>query len=191
MANGPNGSIWKSRISKSLFKKSSSFEVCLPSEVVFHRRLSSIKGRFLSKVVFCRRSSSIQWLSSIKSCLPSRVIFHQRSFSIKACLPSKVFFHQRLSSIKGNLPSEVPFIKARLPLKEFFRQISSVYVHNYRHVVGNGVILRKMYSSLSTQEHIWLKSSRTVILIRRMSPKSLHSRTSHEVNIKTVTIQQQ
>ena len=66
---------------------------CFPSKIVFHKRVSSIKGRLSSKVVFHQR------LSSIKGRLPSKVVFHQRSSSIKGCIPSKVVFHQRPSSI--------------------------------------------------------------------------------------------
>ena len=60
-----------------------SFISCLSLKVVFHQRVSSIKG-----------------------CLPSKVFFHQRLSSIKGCLPSKVIFHRSSSSIKGRLPSK-------------------------------------------------------------------------------------
>ena len=70
---------------------------CLPSKVVFHQRLSFVKGRLPSKVVFHQR------LSSIESCLPSKVVFNQRSSSIK------VVFHQRLPSLIDRLPSKVVF----------------------------------------------------------------------------------
>ena len=42
----------------------------LPSKIVFHQRVSSIKGRLPLKVVFLQRSSSI------KGRLPSRVVLH-------------------------------------------------------------------------------------------------------------------
>ena len=69
---------------------------CLPSNVVFRQRTSSIKGRLLSKVVFRQRSSFV------KSCLPSKVLFRQRSSSVKGRLPSKVVFRQRSPSVKCN-----------------------------------------------------------------------------------------
>ena len=55
------------------------------------QRLSSIKGRLPSKIVFYQRSSSI------KGCLPSKVIFNQMSSSNQGCLPSKITLHQSLS----------------------------------------------------------------------------------------------
>ena len=65
--------------------ESQNFSICsLPLKVIFHHRLSSIKGRLPSKVVFHQK------LSSIKGCLSSKVvkvIFHQRSSSIKVHLP--------------------------------------------------------------------------------------------------------
>ena len=69
----------------------------------FHRILSFTKYCCLLKVIFHKR------LSSIKGCLPSnvKVVFHQRESSTKGHLPSKVFFHQRASSIEGCLPSKV------------------------------------------------------------------------------------
>ena len=70
----------------------------LPSKVVFHRRSSSIEGLLPSKVVFHQRSSSI------KGRLPSKVVFHRRLYFIKGRLPMKVIFHQMSSSIKGRLP---------------------------------------------------------------------------------------
>ena len=68
----------------------SSIKVCLPSKVVFLRRLSSIKGH-----------------------LPSNVVFHQRSFSINGHLSSKVVFLLRWSSTKGHLPSKVVFCEVK------------------------------------------------------------------------------
>ena len=96
---------------------------CLPSNVVFHWRSPSIKGRLQSKVssIKGRLPSEVvfHWrLSSIGGCLPLEVVFPWRSssleglfpwrsFSIKGCLPSKVVFHWRLSSIEGCLQSKV------------------------------------------------------------------------------------
>ena len=83
---------------------------CFPSKIVFHKRVSSIKGRLSSKVVFHQR------LSSIKGRLPSKVVFHQRSSSIKGHLPSKVVFLQRSSSIEGRLqPLSCPRAALELP----------------------------------------------------------------------------
>ena len=70
----------------------------LPSKIVFHQRVSSIKGCLALKVVFHQR------LSSIKGRLPSKVIFHWRASSIKGRLPSKVVIHQGSSYIEGSLP---------------------------------------------------------------------------------------
>ena len=81
---------------------------------VFHQRLSSIKSRLSSQVLFLQRF------------LPSKVVFHHRSSSIKDCLSSKFVDNQRLSSIKSYLPSMVVFhqrlssIKSRLPSKGVF-----------------------------------------------------------------------
>ena len=82
----------------------------LPSEVIFHQRLSSIKGCLPSMAISYQRSSSI------KGRLPSKVVIRVRSSSIKGCfliikghLPSKAFLHQRLFTIKGRLPSKVVF----------------------------------------------------------------------------------
>ena len=87
LKNDSNSGIWQSAILKSLYNKSSSNEGCLPSKFVFHRRLSSIKVRLLSKVVF-------HWISSsIEGRLPSKAVFHRRVSSIEVCLPSKVVFH--------------------------------------------------------------------------------------------------
>ena len=83
------------------------------TKVVFNQRLSSIQGRLPSKVILHQRSSSF------KGCLPSKVLFHQRLSSIKGCLPSKVVFHQRSSSIKGHFPSKVVF-QQRLSLIKVF-----------------------------------------------------------------------
>ena len=80
-------------------QKSSSINVWLSSKVVFHWRLSSIKGR--------RNNPSYRSESS-------NVSFHQMLSSIKGRLPSKVVFHQRLSSIWGRLSSEVSSIKGCL-----------------------------------------------------------------------------
>ena len=59
----------------------------LQKKVVFHQRLSSIKGCLPLKVIFHQR------LSSITCRLPSKGVFHQN------LLPSKVVFHHRSSSI--------------------------------------------------------------------------------------------
>ena len=48
----------------------------------FYQRLSSVKGRLLSRVVLC------QSLSSVKGLLPSKVVLHQKSSSVKGRLPS-------------------------------------------------------------------------------------------------------
>ena len=115
---------------KNTAKQDMSSTVCFPAmcnSSLFLRSSSlssSIKGHVPSKVVFHQRLSSIKW------CLPSqavkvksykhffsgnilytllKVFFHQRSSSVKGCLPSKVIFCQRLSSFKGRLPSKVVF----------------------------------------------------------------------------------
>ena len=84
----------------------STIKGCLPFKVLFHQRTPS------SKIVFHRR------LSSIKGCLQTKVVFHRRSTFNKGCLfkyciPSNFVFvcHQRLSSIpiKGPFPSEIVF----------------------------------------------------------------------------------
>ena len=114
----------------TLHQRSSSIKVILqigghlPSKVIFHQRLSSIKGGPPSKVVFHQRSSSINVvfplrLSILKGRLPSVVFFHQRSSSIKGPPPSKVVFHQsyvqympiskpngKQSAAGGHLPQE-------------------------------------------------------------------------------------
>ena len=59
----------------------------LPSEVIIHQMLSSIKGGFPTKIVFHWRSSSI------KGRLPSKLLFHQMPS------PSKVVFHHRSTYI--------------------------------------------------------------------------------------------
>ena len=99
--------------------------------VIFHQRLSCIKGHLQSMVIFT------QSLVSIKSHLPTNINFYQRLSSIKVFLPSgaglsvlalggqgsyggigtwfatesgEVVFHQRwYSSLKGPLPSLVAF----------------------------------------------------------------------------------
>ena len=68
-------------------------QLCCPSQVISHQRLSSIKSRLPSKGIFHQRSTSF------KSCHPSKVIFHQRVSSITGRLPSKVFFHCGLSFV--------------------------------------------------------------------------------------------
>ena len=98
------GGVWQSGIMKTLFRKSSSIDGCLPLKVIFHQRSSSTEGRLLSKVVFHQR------LSSIKGCLPSMVIFHQRSSFINGCMPKKIVF-------KDHLPSMVVFHQGCIPLK--------------------------------------------------------------------------
>ena len=70
-------------------------EGCLPLNIVFHGRSSSIKGNPPLKVIFHIRSSSIE------GCLHSKVSFHWWSASIKGRLPQKV------SSIEGCLPSKL------------------------------------------------------------------------------------
>ena len=68
-----------------------------------YRKSSSDEGHLVSEVVFSRRSSSVE------DSLPLRVVFRQRSSSVKGCLPSKVVFRQMSSSIKCCLPSNVVF----------------------------------------------------------------------------------
>ena len=85
-----------------LLQHLSYFEGLLPLKV------SYIKGRILSKVVFHLRSSSI------KGCLQLNVVFHQRWSSIKWCLPSNVVFHQMLSSINSCLPLKAVFHQSSL-----------------------------------------------------------------------------
>ena len=99
----------------------------LLSKFVFRKRLSSIKGRLLSKFVSRQNFLFRQSSSSIKGRLPSKVVFRQRSFSVKGRLPSKVVFCQRSSySVKGHLPSLVIFhqrsstVKGHLPSKANF-----------------------------------------------------------------------
>ena len=88
--------------SKVVFhQRMSSIKDCLPSKVVFHQWSSSNEGYLSSKVVFHHRSTSIEGR------LPSNVVFHQRSSSIEGRLSSKVVFHHRSSSIKGHLPAKV------------------------------------------------------------------------------------
>ena len=88
------GLVWKYRKAEYVQRRvpSSNVQVLFVFEVVlivvFHQRVSSIKGCLQSKLV--------------KGCLPSKVIFHQRSSSIECRLPS-----QRSSSFKGRLPSRV------------------------------------------------------------------------------------
>ena len=77
-----------------IFITKNPFRVSNNLNVIFHRRLSSIKGRPPSMV------------SSIEGRLPSKVVFHRRSSSIKGRLPLKVVFHQRSSSF---LPPEQLF----------------------------------------------------------------------------------
>ena len=97
------GLVWKYRKAEYVQRRvpvpSSNVQVLFVFEVVlivvFHQRVSSIKGCLQSKLV--------------KGCLPSKVIFHQRSSSIEGRLPSKVVFHRRSSSIEGCLPSKVVF----------------------------------------------------------------------------------
>ena len=106
----------------------SSIKGRLLSKVVFCRRSSFIKGRLLSsrlppKVIFHRGSSSMEGClplntSSIKGRLPSKVVFYRRSSFIKGRLSSKVVFHQRSSSIK------LSFIEGCLPLKGVFHRTS-------------------------------------------------------------------
>ena len=68
----------------------------------FYQRLSSVKGRLPSKIVFRQRFSSV------------KVVFCQRSSSIKARLPSKLVFCQSSSSVKGCLPLKVVSLQRSL-----------------------------------------------------------------------------
>ena len=88
--------------------KVSSIKGRLPSNVVFHQMSSSVKGRLPSKVVFCQRSSSVK--CRLPSNVVFQVVFHQRSSSVKGCLRSKVVFRQGSSSIKGCLLLKVVFV---------------------------------------------------------------------------------
>ena len=65
----------------------------LALKVIFHQRLSSIKGSLPLKDVFQRRSSFIKCRLSLK------VVFHQSSSSIKGCLPSQFVFN--INSLNG------------------------------------------------------------------------------------------
>ena len=111
-------------------------------KVNFHWRLSSIKGRLPSKVVFCQRSSSVkgrlpskvvfcQRLSSVKGRLPLKVVFRRRF------LPGKVFFHQRSSSFKGRLPSKVVFSQRSSSVKDHLlsKDIQFYFIQSYLIVV--------------------------------------------------------
>ena len=95
----------------------SSIKYCLPSNVIFNHRLSSIQVPFRlfsikvhlqSNDAFHRSFFSLR-LFSIKSYLLSNVVTHQMLLSIKCCYQSNVVLHQRLSSIKYCLPSNVIF----------------------------------------------------------------------------------
>ena len=79
----------------------------LLSKFVFRKRLSSIKGRLLSKFVSRQNFLFRQSSSSIKGRLPSKIVFHQRASPVKGHLLSKIIFRQRPSSVKGRLPSKV------------------------------------------------------------------------------------
>ena len=69
-AGGGSGeSLATSSVKYCLPSKVSSIKGRLPSKVIFRQRLSSIKGRLLSKFVFHRRGP------------PSKIVFHQRSSS--------------------------------------------------------------------------------------------------------------
>ena len=95
------------------------YDIRLPFEVLFHWRLSSIRGHLQLEVVFYWRSSFIggrlplevifHWRSSsivavIFNLQYFEVVFHRRSYSIEGRLPSHIVFHIRLSSIEGCLP---------------------------------------------------------------------------------------
>ena len=82
-------------------QKSSSTELCLPPNVVFHPRLSSTESRHPPKVIFHQR------LSSTEGYLPLKVVFHRRLSSNEDCLPPKIVFHRRLSSTEGCLPPTI------------------------------------------------------------------------------------
>ena len=104
MKNEQNFGIPKNRNNLSHYLGNISKHCVEPkSKIVFHQRVSSIKGRLPSKVIFHTS------LSFLKGCLPSKVIFHQRPSSIIGHLPSKDVFHQWSSSIKGPLSSKVVF----------------------------------------------------------------------------------
>ena len=83
---------------------------CLLKKIVFHQKLSSIKGR-----------------------LPSEVVFHHRSSFIKGCLPSKVVFHQRSSSVLLYQMCSTMFLNVPLPLTtpSFFPAISCHVMSNF------------------------------------------------------------
>ena len=108
LKNDPNGSIWQSGISKSLWEVIS-IEGCLPFRVIFHQRSYFIKGCLPSKVRLPLKAVFHQRSPSNAGCLPPKVVFHQRSSSNKGHLPSRVIFQRRSSSIQGCLPSKVIF----------------------------------------------------------------------------------
>ena len=121
-----NATKWTRQHARIVFhQKLSSMKGCLPLKVVFHRRLSSTKSHLPLKVVFHWR------LSSIEGRLPQKVVFHRRLSSTEGCLPPKVVFHRRLSSTEGHLLMKVVFhqrsssTECRLPQDVVFHRRSS------------------------------------------------------------------